>query len=259
MSQYQQDELARLFANNMSLNQHMPLPTPDRQFIDHASTAQPIYYSSQHYTPSSYLHVSQPTTEQQQQSAAAPRADSPLSASPMDNSHNITPIHLASMLRNHDIDPTSLSPSQVKLFTNADYDQRLRLLELWRISPPQQSDMWQQETSLAHEEQLAAHRYDERMRMQEQNNTRMDAVEEAEPYMEAGYAHSAHSEPVYASCSGGLWRAQHPRSVKEMEDAYGAFEQARNFEHLQAMNAQVEQQRIFAVHDVAAHDDDMEL
>lgn len=254
MSQYQQDELARLFANNMSLNHTLPQSTPDKQFLGHRSTAQPIYYSSQHYTPSYYMHVA-PTPEQQQ--AVAPRADSPLSGSPLDNhSNSLTPIHLASMLRNHDIDPTSLSPSQVKLFTNADYDQRLRLLELWRISPPQSADHMQQETSLAHEEQLASLRYEERMRGQ------VDDAQ-AEPYMESGYAHSAHSEPVYASCSGGMWQSQasqQDRSVREMEDAYGSWAQARNFEQLQAMNAQVEQQRSYGGYQSAAHDDDdMEL
>ncbi|KAK6005465.1 hypothetical protein QM012_007107 [Aureobasidium pullulans] len=250
MSQYQQDELARLFAHNMSLNQTLPQSTPDKQFLGH--TAQPIYYSSQHYTPMSYMHVSAASEQQQ---VASPRADSPLSGSPLDsNSNNMTPIHLASMLRNHDIDPTSLSNSQVKLFTNADYEQRLRLLELWRISPPRPSHQWQQETSMAHEEQLAALRYEERMRAQ------VDDAQ-AEPYMESGYAHSAHSEPVYASCSGGLWRSQveqHDRS-KEMEDAHASWAQARNFEQLQAMNAQIEQQRGFASHDVASYDDDMEL
>ncbi|KAH0291112.1 hypothetical protein KCU62_g3051, partial [Aureobasidium sp. EXF-3399] len=251
MSQYQQDELARLFAHNMSLNQTLPQSTPDKQFLGHST--QPIYYSSQHYTPASYLHIS-PAPEQQQ--AATPRADSPLSGSPLDNSTgNMTPIHLASMLRNHDIEPTSLSNSQVKLFTNADYDQRLRLLELWRISPPQPSRNWQQETSLAYEEQLAALRYEERMRAQ------VDDAQ-AEPYMESGYAHSAHSEPVYASCSGGLWRSQveqHDRP-REMEDAQASWAQARSFEQLQAMNAQVEQQRGFASRPILSYDDDdMEL
>ncbi|KAI5248749.1 hypothetical protein E4T42_05544 [Aureobasidium subglaciale] len=250
MSQYQQDELARLFAHNMSLNQTLPQSTPDQQFLGHTTTAQPIYYSSQHYTPASYMHIS---SAPEQQPAA--RADSPLSGSPLEKiSNNITPIHLASMLRNHDIDPTSLSHSQVKLFTNADYEQRLRLLELWRISPPQTSDHWQQETSLAYEEQLASLRYEERMRGQ------VDDAQ-AEPYMESGYAHSAHSEPVYASCSGGMWQSQaglQDRS-KEMEDAHASWTQARNFEQLQAMNAQVEQQRGFASHGVASYDEDMEL
>lgn len=254
MSQYQQDELARLFAHNMSLNQPLPQSTPDKQFLNHHSAAQPVYFTSQHYTPTSYLHVSQPA---EQHTNAAPRADSPLSGGLLEGYQNLTPIHLASMLRNHDIDPTSLNPSQVKLFTNADYEQRLRLLELWRISPPETENLWQQETNLAHEEQLAALRYEERMRARQYQAT-MD-LEDAEPYITSGYAHSTHSEPVYAACSSGSWQAQHDRPVREMEDAYGAFEQARNFERLQAMNAQVEQQRITPVHDVAVHDDDMEL
>jgi hypothetical protein len=247
MSDNQQDELAQLFAHSMSLNYTLPPPTPDKQFLNHPAAAQPIYYTSQHYVPSSYLHIS-PTPDQQQAAVPAPRADSPLSGSPMDNNNNnqtLTPIHLASMLRNHDIDPTSLSPSQVKLFTNADYEQRLRLLELWRISPPRSADHWQQDTSLAHEEQLAAVRYEQRM---------CDQVDEtqAEPYMESGYAHSTHSEPVYAA-SSDIWRSN------DMQDAHGSWAQARNFEQLQAMNAQVEQARMFAAHDVSAYDDDMEL
>lgn len=108
---------------------------------------------------------------------------------------------------------------------------------------------------MAHEEQLAALRYEERMRAQ------VDDAQ-AEPYMESGYAHSAHSEPVYASCSGGLWQSQVEQQgrSKEMEDSHASWTQARNFEQLQAMNAQIEQQRGSASHDVASYDDDdMEL
>lgn len=123
----QQDELSRLFADRMSLSQaplqHAQAVQPVHQ--DHTvqqqpeRTAQPITYASQHYTHS--YHVT--PAHQPVQEPAKIHVE-------LDELHAI-------LLRNS-IDPALLFQSQIDLFQNADYDQRLRLLELWRISPPRQ-------------------------------------------------------------------------------------------------------------------------
>jgi hypothetical protein len=78
------------------------------------------------------------------------------------------------MLQRNSIDPSHLFPSQIDLFQNADNDQRLRLLELWRISPPQGRQGYPEgtdyntsrqlydwpPTSLAQEEAMAKLRYE---------------------------------------------------------------------------------------------------
>ncbi|GAB7354728.1 hypothetical protein MBLNU459_g5143t1 [Dothideomycetes sp. NU459] len=258
MAQYQQDELAQLFARNMNFTQPLPQHpvTPDRQFH---TDAQPVY-ASQHYIPSAYLRPSESPF----------RSDSAMGGA-VEN--------IDSTLIQHDINPAALSPSQTKLFTNADYEQRLRLLELWRISPPENDELvrlsggvWPS-TSIAQEEELARIRYERRIYEREQQsmgNGReigMDgdqdaacdaSTSEVEPYIVSGYAHSQRYDPVYAA-GAGLWKAPNGAAdaVHAMETRYGAFSQARNFEQLQSMNREVEGQRR-VVGGLSGHlDDDM--
>jgi len=194
MSQPQQDELAQLFARNMNFTQDLTHPaTPDKQFFTRESIQPQTVYSSMHYTGTSYLV---PT-----ESSEDTRADSPFSV-PIDD--------LETTLRRHDIDPASLSPSQIKLFTNADYEQRLRLLELWRISPPDGGHLpgasWCS-TSLAQEEELARLRHERHISEQSVHNS-TDSMDdhEVEPYVKAGYANAQRLDPVYAAAAG-LWQA----------------------------------------------------
>lgn len=69
------------------------------------------------------------------------------------------------LLRQHSIDPSALLPNQIHLFQDADHEQRLRLLELWRISPPSYpveehlNGTWSS-TSVEREEVLARARYE---------------------------------------------------------------------------------------------------
>lgn len=80
-----------------------------------------IHYASAHYTPNT-AHV---------------RAESEPSRSPPPPYREmVMPEAMAETLRQHSIDPSALLPNQIDLFLNADYEQRLRLLELWRIAPP---------------------------------------------------------------------------------------------------------------------------
>jgi hypothetical protein len=195
----QQDELAQLFSANMKLSQNTALPTyqqalqdpPVQQEPEQEQASMQIVYASQHYTHSH--HVSRSASE------------------PPMKTH-IDPSHLADVLLRNSIDPSLLFPSQVELFQNADDDQRLRLLELWRISPPigrqgypagtdynmsRQLYDWPP-TSLAQEEAMAKLRYEKQQaevaqqaaiqQHQQQLEQSMNATSaEPEPYMASGY------------------------------------------------------------------------
>ncbi|KAF2263600.1 hypothetical protein CC78DRAFT_581316 [Lojkania enalia] len=166
----QQEELARLFSARMNLSQPPPQPIqsppqPEQQVFaeppvqqqeqEKPSISQPITYISQHYT---HTHHVVPIRHIPQQAEKT----------------HIDASQLEAILRRNSIDPSLLFPSQIDLFQNADDDQRLRLLELWRISPPQcrqgypnsvdyntsrQLYDWPP-TSLAQEEAMAKLRYE---------------------------------------------------------------------------------------------------
>lgn len=279
----QQEELARLFSAHMSLDQtpsqpqeqthpqhieQIPQEPPAQQ--EQTQVAQPIIYASLHYTHS--YHIA-PTHHVQ----VPPKTQISLS-------------ELQSMLLRNSIDPSLLFPSQIDLFQNADDDQRLRLLELWRISPPQgrqgypggvdyntsrQLYDWPP-TSLAQEEAMAKLRYErqeeeriqqeEIQKHQQQLDQSMDqeagsaavhatrdilagSPTTAEPYIVSGYdmlakreyeesaqaaanhlrestRYNQATDPVY---SGGLWE-KNVGSILDMENQYGAFAHARDFD-----------------------------
>lgn len=202
----QQDELSQLFAARMQLSQNAQAAqnvqpneqekSSEQQQQQQGNSSQPIVYASQHYTHS--YHVV------------------PARQEPEKTHVELSELH--DVLVRNSIDPSLLFPSQIDLFQNADNDQRLRLLELWRISPPQgTSAQWLYDwppTSLAQEEAMAKLRYekmleeraqqDEIQKHQEQLDQSMDgskdnaAVQEArdilatspenaEPYIVSGY------------------------------------------------------------------------
>ncbi|CAN9411572.1 unnamed protein product [Alternaria alternata] len=201
----QQDELTRLFSANMNLSQGNVQPMQpqmhqeqqmQQQEQEQEETPKQIVYASQHYTHS--YHV--PT-----RSSSEPALKTHIDSS-----------HLAAVLLRNSIDPTLLFPSQIELFQNADDDQRLRLLELWRISPPsgrqghpagvdynmsRQLYDWPP-TSLAQEEAMAKLRYEK----QQAESAQQEAIQQhqqqleqsmsaaAEPYMASGYEMMARRE-----------------------------------------------------------------
>jgi hypothetical protein len=285
----QQEELSQLFSAHMSLNQAPPTPRAHHQGQpaqeqpqEQPQVSQPIIYASQHYTHSYHI-----VPAQVQQPART----------------HIELSELESILLRNSIDPSLLFPSQVDLFQNADDDQRLRLLELWRISPPQgrqgypdgtdynksrQLYDWPP-TSLAQEEAMAKLRYErleeERIQQEEiqkhqqeldQSMEQSAAAHEtrdvlatspsnAEPYIVSGYdmlakreyeaSASSHlqestrynqatdpvysyTDPVYSYTdpvykpsggNGGLWE-KNVGSMLDMENQYGAFAHARDFD-----------------------------
>ncbi|KAI8935721.1 hypothetical protein NX059_007241 [Plenodomus lindquistii] len=206
----QQDELTQLFSAHMNLSQNAPQQyqheVPQEQPVQQQQQEQQqapkqIVYASQHYTHTHHV-------------APARSVSEPSLKTHIDRSD------LASILLRNSIDPSLLFPSQIDLFQNADDDQRLRLLELWRISPPtgrqgypagtdynmsRQLYDWPP-TSLAQEEAMAKLRYErsqaeaqqqEDIRQHEQQlQQSMNAASPspAEPYMASGYEMMAQRE-----------------------------------------------------------------
>ncbi|KAJ4333655.1 hypothetical protein N0V95_009371 [Ascochyta clinopodiicola] len=243
----QQDELAQLFATNMHLSQNaaqqQQVQQEQAQQQQQEQTQQQdapkaIVYASSHYTHS---HHVVPT-----RSASEPPAKTHIDLS-----------ELGAILLRNSINPELLFPSQVELFQNADDDQRLRLLELWRISPPQGRQGYPADTnynmsrqlydwpptSLAQEESMAKLRY-EKAQQVEQARELSTSPQTAEPYMASGYDmlaqrdyeqsakqpnyHSA-TDPVYNSAGGsGLWQ-KNVGSISDMENNYGAYAYAREY------------------------------
>lgn len=251
----QQDELAQLFSARMNLSQAAPQQTqqelpqqvPQQQPQEYEAPKQ-IVYASQHYTHSHHVAPTRSISEP------------PLKT-------HIPISDLATVLLRNSIDPTLLFPSQIDLFQNADDDQRLRLLELWRISPPtgrqghpagtdysmsRQLYDWPP-TSLAQEETMAKLRYDKEhadaaqqadIQAHQQSLERSMSPAVAEPYMASGYelmarreyedsarganTYSSATDPVYNSASnGGGLWQKNVGSVLDMENNYGAFAYSR--------------------------------
>jgi hypothetical protein len=204
----QQDELAQMFTAHMNLSQSAT-PQLSSQAQQHEQPAQvqqeeppkQIVYASQHYTHSHHVAPTRSMSE------------------PVVKTH-IEPSDLEAVLLRNSIDPSLLFPSQIELFQHADDDQRLRLLELWRISPPsgrqgypagtdynmsRQLYDWPP-TSLAQEEAMAKLRY-QRMEEQSAQNQQQPqpevststlasspSAQSAEPYMTSGYEMMARRE-----------------------------------------------------------------
>lgn len=183
----QQEELARLFSANMTLSQtfsqdvqphgqQIPVDAPSQEQAD-VSTTSPIAYASAHYTHS--YHV-------------APVHQVALVGEKIDKSA-LPPSELQSILLRNSIDPSLLFPSQIDLFQNADDDQRLRLLELWRISPPSGPQLYDwPPTSLAQEEAMAKLRYEKMM----QDRAQSEEVRKYEQELERSMAAESTPSPV---------------------------------------------------------------
>lgn len=184
MNHGQHDELAQLFAQNMQLShqqngsrgqvvEQVPQQTSEKQ------AESPIHYISTHYTPTAHLR---PDTT----SEPSPSPPPPYNATAI-------PQALAETLLQHSIDPSALLPSQINLFHHADYEQRLRLLELWRISPPSyplEDHIRHGWTSFEHEEAQAKQRYEQHAlpRGSHQEEHMLDTYVPINPIREAGEA-----------------------------------------------------------------------
>lgn len=228
----QQEELARLFSANMSLSEQQTVAQQQVSQPAETPNPQPITYISQHYTHSYHVvPACQPTQEAQKT--------------------QIDVSELQAILIRHSIDPESLFPSQVDLFKNADDDQRLRLLELWRISPPQgrqgipnsiDYNMSRQlydwpPTSVAQEEAMAKLRYEKMMeeraqaeeiqRHEEQLVRSMEVIEVEPPAIQAtrgllaSSTDSGNAEPYILSGYEMMARREYDQSAKAAENPLG--------------------------------------
>ncbi|OBT77858.1 hypothetical protein VF21_03262 [Pseudogymnoascus sp. 05NY08] len=141
-----QEELSALFSRNLSFQPIAPAPAPIHQTTP--PTEAITYSITQHYHHSSHI---------------APPAPPP--AAPTTDAHTTSII-----LSRHGVDASSLFPSQLALFQSADPAQQMRLVELWRISPPTygghslaaEQPQWPV-TSVAQEEVAAQARYERAM------------------------------------------------------------------------------------------------
>ncbi len=158
VSGMQQEELSGLFARNLTFN---PIPEPEPDSHKHGGEERsrsepPITYITQHYHHSSHLAAKPPPTQRHEPPEAL--------------------FDIQTVFVRNNINPSLLFPSQIKLFHDADDDQKLRLLEIWRISPPDygghalaaELGTWPQ-TSLQQEEMMAKLRTSRRLQQDSQD------------------------------------------------------------------------------------------
>ncbi|KAF7559532.1 hypothetical protein G7046_g4609 [Stylonectria norvegica] len=184
-----QDDLAALLYRNLTFNSQPQAVAPREELAPVSVAAQPIIYSiSQHYNHSAHVaRIAQPTQIEHQRPSSEPPQSEVL------NSEDV--------LRNHGVDPTTLTPSQMQLYRIADQPQQTRLMELWSICPPTKGGdipalAWSS-TTLEQEEHMARLRYERSAEsnafnhvasVQTSNGKWAQAIEgESEPYMESGY------------------------------------------------------------------------
>ncbi|KAL1624927.1 hypothetical protein SLS54_003651 [Diplodia seriata] len=184
----QQDELAALFQQSLNFqttpavehepeqeqSQNIEIENPQQQQQQEHRPA-PIIYASTHYTPNNL--ISRPASAPNLNSTTEPTSPSVLI--PLNPSSRTNP-HLVAVLARNDIDIADLSPGQLELFTGADADQQLRLLELWRITlrGAIEDGVWTSATSLEMEERLARERWE---RLQHQPSSSSQAAAQQRP------------------------------------------------------------------------------
>ncbi|KAI6712861.1 hypothetical protein JHW43_004590 [Diplocarpon mali] len=145
-----QDDLAALLQRNLSLQPHPVYVAPHQE--ESKPVEEPYVYSiSRHYHHSSHVAVQQPSRP----ASEPPQTDQ---------------LTTEIILGRHGVDVMTLFPSQIDLFKTADASQQMRLIELWRISPPnygghalaQDLGNWPA-TSFQQEEAMAKLRYERQM------------------------------------------------------------------------------------------------
>lgn len=160
------DHLAALFRRNLNLDatvSSQPISSNEPMDMEVESSPPvippPVVYSiSQHYHHSAHavFQTTQPTDRPR-----APELSRSISV-PVLSEHQSA----EAILLKHAVDPSSLAPSQLQLFRNADPSQQMRLIELWRICPPPPSghmdsqEMAWTETSVQRQEHLVGVSYD---------------------------------------------------------------------------------------------------
>jgi hypothetical protein len=143
-----QEELIALFQQNLSFQNPIHIaPQEEPKAVEEPYT----YSISQHYHHSAHVAAQQPSRP----ASEPPQTDQLTSEI---------------ILSRHGVDIHSLLPSQLDLFKTADASQQMRLIELWRICPPDYSGhalgqdigTWPA-TSFQQEEAMAKLRYERQM------------------------------------------------------------------------------------------------
>ena len=220
-----QDELIALLNQHLSFEPQQQYARPQPEQIP-GPIDETIVYSSCHYTHSAHIR---------------PAPSRPASEPPQSE---LLTVEL--VLCQNGVDPSALYPSQIDLFRTADEAQQLRLVELWRICPPEYShnvaqSLSHNRTSMEQEESLAKLRYERHMMEERLSRTGGDqamdsdamsdastnqpltpiqggdsrwGVLHAEPYMASGYEALAARE--YTQSAGLL------ASPKDTYNHYGS-------------------------------------
>ncbi|KAI9781957.1 MAG: hypothetical protein M1839_005550 [Geoglossum umbratile] len=125
------EDLVALFSRTLTLSnqaqvtQEIPADKPQPQPVTNSqSVGKPTYSISQHYHHSAHLASSAPPSI-----APSPALEEP----------NTDVVTAEIILSRNGVDPSTLLPEQLSLFRRADVSQKMRLVELWRISPPNAS------------------------------------------------------------------------------------------------------------------------
>lgn len=145
-----QEDLAALLSRNLRLDPATNPPPPEEP---------KIVYISQHYHHST--HVPKLYEQQQQQEEQRPVDPPRPSSEPPQPEYEAA----ENVLRQHAIDPSCLSASQLQLFREGDTPQQVRLIQLWQICPPTKNTdnptlTWSN-TTVEQEEMLAKMRYEQ--------------------------------------------------------------------------------------------------
>ncbi|KAL4940791.1 hypothetical protein BDV06DRAFT_223729 [Aspergillus oleicola] len=154
-----QDDLVSLF------NAHMNMESPPMLEGEgtHASPPPITYSITQHYHHSTHV-VQKPAAPEPISNASSSRANEPVT-------------RVLDLLRDHSVDPSCLSSSQLELFINAMPEQQSRLIQMWQICPePSKSVLGFTQSTEDHE-----------MCGSTQLDHGDNANQSAEPYMLAGY------------------------------------------------------------------------
>lgn len=218
------DELAAMFSRNMALQQQATQQEPI-QSTETKVEPEPIVYASAHYTHSAHLlNESKPVVERDRPSSEPPQSRQPLAED---------------ILSHYGVNPSSLSASQMELFKTAEDSQKERLIELWLICPPTNTQenpavAWSS-TTVQQEEVLAQLRYERQLQenAEKQNVVSMSGtpltptqtgqgewtgtISYMEPYMMSGYEEMARREYEESA------RRQYEEEAKPPKEVYSHF------------------------------------
>ncbi|KAK6070219.1 hypothetical protein SCUP234_10279 [Seiridium cupressi] len=218
------DELAAMFSRNMSLQQR-PVEQQPIQSTETNAEPEPIVYASVHYTHSAHIaHVPEPVIERERPSSEPPQSRQPLAED---------------ILRHYGINPGTLSASQMELFKTAEDSQKERLIELWRICPPDNTQenpavAWSN-TTVQQEEMLAQLRYERKLQVDAEKQATMSldgtpltpvqtgqgewvaTISYMEPYMMSGYEEMARREYEESA------RKQYEEAMDKPKNVYSHF------------------------------------